>query len=63
MNFNANFERILQERNIKKSELAKELELDRTTIYKYANGEVLPSLEVVEKLTIIFNCSYDELLK
>lgn len=63
MNFKENFKKIRKQNNITQLELAQKLEVSKTTIANYEQGVNMPNYEILEKLTIIFNCSYDDLLK
>ena len=49
--------------NLKNIELARLLKIDRANITYYLNGDKMPSYEKLEELTLILNCSYDDLLK
>ena len=52
----------MKKHNINNNQLSIKLNIDRTNITKYLKGKGNPSLETLEKLTQIFNCSYDDLL-
>ena len=43
--------------------LAKELGVSQQAVSKWENGSAEPSVEVLIKLSEIFNCSIDELVK
>ena len=43
--------------------LAKEVGVDRSTIAKWETGQVVPRPEALIKLSKLFNCTVDELLK
>lgn len=51
-----------EERNLTQIDLAKELNLDKSTIAKYETGKVEPSLSIVYLLIEYFNVSADYLL-
>ena len=44
-------------------ELAKELKVDRSTVAKWENGKALPRTEMLIKLSELFHCTIDELVK
>ena len=43
--------------------LAKEVGVDRTTIAKWETGQTVPRPDKLIKLSILFNCTVDELVK
>ena len=43
--------------------LSKMLGCGRTTVTMWENGQAIPSVDKLQKLSEIFNCSIDELLK
>ena len=53
----------MEKNNIKNSDLAKKLNIDKSNIICYLKGEKYPSYETLEKLKNFFNCTYDDLLK
>lgn len=63
MDFANNLKSLLNEKNIKNIDLSKALNIDRSNITKYLNGQKLPNYETLEKIKNYLNCSYDELLK
>lgn len=44
-------------------QLADKLNIDRSTISKWENGEFLPSTPNLIKLAQIYNCTVDDLLR
>ena len=63
MNFKNNLKNLIEKNNLNNNQLSIKLGISRSTISKYLNGTREPSFELLEKLTVIFNCSYDDLLK
>lgn len=53
---------LMFEREINMSELAKELDLDQSTISNYINGKRLPAIENLIAIADYFNCTTDFLL-
>lgn len=49
--------------NVKKSELAMKMGVDRITITRYENGERLPTLEYTYRFCCLFDVSIDELIR
>ena len=50
-------------RNLTQEELAKKMNINRSTVAKWETGESLPRADKLFKLAKIFNCTVDELLK
>lgn len=63
MNFAKNLKTLLNEKNIKNIDLSKSLNIDRSNITKYLNGQKMPNYETLEKIKTFLNCTYDDLLK
>lgn len=63
MNFKINLKNQIEKNNLNNNQLAIKLGVSRASITNYLNGTREPSFEILEKLTVIFNCSYDDLLK
>lgn len=63
MNFKINLKNQIEKNNLNNNQLAIKLGVSRASITNYLNGTREPSFELLEKLTVIFNCSYDDLLK
>lgn len=62
MSFGDNLKRIRQELDITQEELAKRINTSRSNIANYENDKNMPSIEVLNKLSEILNCSTDYLL-
>ena len=60
---NVNLKNIRLEKNMSQEQLAKEINVDRSTVTKWETGEAMPRANKLVKLSQIFNCSVDELLK
>ena len=43
-------------------ELARKLNLDRSTVAKWETGKALPRADILVKLSKLLNCSIDELI-
>lgn len=63
MDFANNLKSLLNEKKIKNIDLSKALNIDRSNITKYLNGQKMPNYETLEKIKNYLNCSYDDLLK
>ena len=55
--------KIRKEKNFSQSELAEILGVDRTSVVKWESGKSYPRIEILKKMSKIFNCSIDELIK
>lgn len=62
MGFEERLKKLRQEKNLTQEELAKQIKSSRSNIANYENGKNLPSVEVLDKLSEIFNVSTDYLL-
>lgn len=62
MSFGNNLKKIRQENQITQEELAKKINTSRSNIANYENDKNMPSIEILNKLSEIFNCSTDYLL-
>lgn len=63
LNLVDNIKKYMEMKNLNNNQLAKLLNIDRSNISRWFNGNQKPSLEQIEQLTKIFKCSYDDLLK
>lgn len=63
INFQSNLKVLMLKKNIKNIDLAKALNLNKSTITLYLNGQRMPTYEILEMLKNYFDCSYDDLLK
>lgn len=63
MNFKTNLKILRKKSNLTQVQIAKLLDVSKTTIANYEQGIKEPKLKTLEVLTEILNCSYDELLK
>ena len=55
MGFEERLKKLRQEKNLTQEELAKQIKSSRSNIANYENGKNLPSVEVLDKLSEIFN--------
>ncbi len=62
MSFGNNLKKIRQEHDMTQEELAKKINTSRSNIANYENDKNMPSIEVLNKLSEILNCSTDYLL-
>ena len=61
--FSKNLKEIRRIKGFTQDELAEKLQLNKFTISKYEQGTREPDLATLEKIKIVLNCSYDDLLK
>lgn len=62
MSFGTNLKKIRQDNDLTQEELAKKIDTSRSNIANYENDKNMPSIDILEKLSEIFNCSIDYLL-
>lgn len=62
INFANNLKNLREHHNLTQSKLASILNITRQSVYSYEQGKSTTSLEVIEKMTEIFNCSLDSLI-
>lgn len=62
MSFGNNLKKIRQEHDMTQEELAKKINTSRSNIANYENDKNMPSIEILNKLSEIFDCSTDYLL-
>ena len=62
MSFGTSLKKIRQDNNLTQEELAKKINTSRSNIANYENDKNMPSIDILEKLSEIFNCSIDYLL-
>lgn len=62
MSFGNNLKKIRQENDMTQEELAKKINTSRSNIANYENDKNMPSIEILNKLSEILNCSTDYLL-
>ncbi len=58
-----NLKQIRLSKNLTQDELAKLLNVTRTTVTMWENNKSLPNIVVTKKLAHVLNCSVDELLE
>ena len=63
MDFKNNLKNLIKENNLNNNQLALKSNVSRSLITHYLNGTKEPTLQTLEKLRIVLNCSYDDLLK
>ena len=44
-------------------DLAHELDVSRQAVYKWESGESIPELDKIKKMSVLFDISFDDLLK
>lgn len=62
MSFGNNLKKIRQEHDLTQEELAKRINTSRSNIANYENDKNMPSIEILNKLSEILNCTTDYLL-
>ena len=62
MSFGNNLKKIRQECNLTQEELAKRINTSRSNIANYENDKNMPSIDMLNKLSEVLNCSMDYLL-
>ena len=62
MSFGTNLKKIRQDNDLTQEELAKKISTSRSNIANYENDKNMPSIDILEKLSEILNCSIDYLL-
>lgn len=62
MSFGKKLKKLRQDENLTQEELAKKINSSRSNIANYENDKNMPSVEILEKLSKILNCSIDYLL-
>jgi len=62
MSFGDNLKKIRQDCNLTQEELAKKINTSRSNIANYENNKNMPSIDVLNKLSEILDCSIDYLL-
>ena len=62
MSFGNNLKKIRQEKNMTQEELAKRINTSRSNIANYENDKNMPSIDILNKLSEILNCTTDYLL-
>lgn len=62
MSFGINLKKIRQDNNLTQEELAKKINTSRSNIANYENDKNMPSVDILEKISKIFNCSIDYLM-
>ena len=62
MSFGDILKKLRQDNNLTQEELAKKINNSRSNIANYENGKNMPSVEVLEKLSELFQVSTDYLL-
>ena len=62
MSFGTILKKLRQDNNLTQDELAKKIDTSRSNIANYENDKNMPSIDVLEKLSKLFDCSIDYLL-
>lgn len=62
MTFGNILKKIRQDNNMTQDELAKRIDTSRSNIANYENGKNMPSIDILEKIAKLFNCTTDYLL-
>lgn len=62
MSFGTILKKLRQDNNLTQDELAKKIDTSRSNIANYENDKNMPSIDILEKLSKLFNCTTDYLL-
>ena len=62
MTFGNILKKIRQDNNMTQDELAKRIDTSRSNIANYENGKNMPSVDILEKIARLFDCTTDYLL-
>lgn len=62
MSFGTILKKLRQDNNLTQDELAKKIDTSRSNIANYENDKNMPSVDILEKLAKLFNCTTDYLL-
>ena len=62
MSFGTILKKLRQDNNLTQDELAKKIDTSRSSIANYENDKNMPSVDILEKLAKLFNCTTDYLL-
>ena len=62
MNFGNILKKIRRDNNLTQEELAKKIDTSRSNIANYENNKNMPSVDILDKLSKMFNVSIDYLL-
>ena len=62
MSFGTILKKLRQDYNLTQDELAKKIDTSRSNIANYENDKNMPSVDILEKLAKLFNCTTDYLL-
>lgn len=63
MNFKNNLKELRRRKGLKQQEIANNLKITLNSYQKYEQGERQPKYEILEQLTQILECDYNDLLK
>ena len=62
MSFGTILKKLRQDNNLTQDELAKKIDTSRSNIANYENDKNMPSVDMLEKLSKLFDCTTDYLL-
>ena len=62
MSFGTILKKLRQDNNLTQDELAKKIDTSRSNIANYENDKNMPSVDILEKLSKLFDCTTDYLL-
>lgn len=62
MTFGNILKKLRQDNNLTQDELAKKIDTSRSNIANYENGKNMPSVDILEKIAKLFDCTTDYLL-
>lgn len=62
MTFGNILKKLRQDNNMTQDELARKIDTSRSNIANYENGKNMPSVDILEKIAKLFDCTTDYLL-
>lgn len=63
INFGKNLQRLMGELNLNKLKISKLIGCDSSLLSKWEKCEAQPTLEYIYKLTVVLNCTFEELVQ
>lgn len=60
--FSKNFIILMKKNKMTQLEISKALNVTQSTISNWVRGKIFPSVESLDKLTVLFNCSIEDLI-
>ena len=60
--FGDNLKSLMDDRGISQNELARRMRVDKTTVSRYMNKQMLPTVKKLINMCVVLKCSADDLL-